>query len=455
MDPSPRPPLPAKVRGVLAGVLVAAFCAHLLTLQPGFFWNGDAAQLLVHSHNLVEGAPYADTGYIQNPERFLAPVAYPPGLPLLMAPVVAMLGYDAPHLNTALKIQMLLFLLGAAALLVYHLRTTLRTSLLVALALALSLQPTLWVQKHLMLTMLPFLFVSLLALTLYERASQPTSQAGRALGWGVLAGAMAWYAVLVRPSGIAVLLSFVAYDLVRHRRLSRVFAAAILGALLVFGAQHVLLDTGAGARIAATTSPDVEVERTGGSYLALAKQDLLRRLDTVPKQMLERTLGYTRQATVILANTGLPAPWGSTLRYGLSLLLGSLIIWGFVHRLFRGMTPLEPFAVLYLGTLLPWTFQQPWYIVPLIPLLYVYMAIGLEELWTRHAQTGRLVGALVGVSLVGVYLVHPAWSPPYVTSAQDRLVTTPEALQFYADVRTHTPPSATLLSTHFARPLMF
>ena len=57
-------------------------------------WIGsDYAQYVMHASNLVEGRPFEVTGYIYNPAYpSLAPRAYPPGYPVLLAPVYAFSG---------------------------------------------------------------------------------------------------------------------------------------------------------------------------------------------------------------------------------------------------------------------------------------------------------------------------------------------------------------------------
>ncbi|MEP7343801.1 MAG: hypothetical protein ABI877_00980 [Gemmatimonadaceae bacterium] len=54
---------------------------------------GDWAQYLLHAKALVEGRPYAETGYIFHPSAWaIGPRAYPPGLPLTLVPIVAAAG---------------------------------------------------------------------------------------------------------------------------------------------------------------------------------------------------------------------------------------------------------------------------------------------------------------------------------------------------------------------------
>lgn len=74
---------------------------------PGF---GDHAQYLAHARALVEGRPYTDIGYIYNPlAPMLGPRAYPPGLPLTLAPIVALLGVDSAMNKVLMIVSILAF----------------------------------------------------------------------------------------------------------------------------------------------------------------------------------------------------------------------------------------------------------------------------------------------------------------------------------------------------------
>lgn len=80
---------------------------------PGF---GDHAQYLAHAKAIVEGRPYTDIGYIYHPAApMLAPRAYPPGLPLTLAPIVALAGVDSPFNKLLMLASVVLF-----AVLVYR-----------------------------------------------------------------------------------------------------------------------------------------------------------------------------------------------------------------------------------------------------------------------------------------------------------------------------------------------
>ncbi|MGQ0641700.1 MAG: hypothetical protein ACT4P6_13205 [Gemmatimonadaceae bacterium] len=58
---------------------------------------GDYAQYLLHTRALVEGRAYGDIGYIYHPAAgLIGPPALPPGLPLTLAPIVAIGGVHSP-----------------------------------------------------------------------------------------------------------------------------------------------------------------------------------------------------------------------------------------------------------------------------------------------------------------------------------------------------------------------
>ena len=62
-------------------------------LTFGAPFGGDWAQYMSHARALVEGASYGDIGYLFSPHAWVqGPPVYPPGLPLMLAPSVALTG---------------------------------------------------------------------------------------------------------------------------------------------------------------------------------------------------------------------------------------------------------------------------------------------------------------------------------------------------------------------------
>lgn len=86
-----------------------ALAIHQWAWSPGAT-DGDYAQYLLHAKALVEGRPYAETGYIVHPDAWsIGPRAYPPGLPLTLAPLVAAVGVHSSLFRVLMLASMAMF----------------------------------------------------------------------------------------------------------------------------------------------------------------------------------------------------------------------------------------------------------------------------------------------------------------------------------------------------------
>ena len=65
------------------------------TASPGHVWGDDFAMYLSHARNISEGRAYDDTGLILHEfAPTYSPQNYPPGFPLVLAPVYSITGLD-------------------------------------------------------------------------------------------------------------------------------------------------------------------------------------------------------------------------------------------------------------------------------------------------------------------------------------------------------------------------
>ncbi len=75
----------------------------------------DYAQYLLHARAIIEGRPYAETGYIYHPAAgLIGPPAFPPGLPLTLAPLVAIGGVHTSLVRLLMVGSVLLFAMLAS-----------------------------------------------------------------------------------------------------------------------------------------------------------------------------------------------------------------------------------------------------------------------------------------------------------------------------------------------------
>ena len=422
-------------RIAVALLLMAVLIFQLATLREGVkFSGGDPALYIHHAKNLVEGRPYADTGYLLNPRYALHPQAYPPGYPLLLAPVYAAFGLN----YAAMKIELVLFFVASLAVLALLFRHALPFPYLLALIAAVGFNPYLCDWKNAIMADFPFVFFSLASLLAYQQAQAARSPSRGMLGWSVMAGLGVCGAVLTRMIGVTLIPSLILYDLVRFRRLSQPLMIAVLAGGLLFGAQRLALAPSAGV-----ADGPAAVEAAG--YSGIVKENLGQRLGeavTRLPSMAERYVSFAAGLT-----------WGNTFSDNLKQILFFLSLLpvgvSFGTRLLRRASPVELFAAFYVAALLPWTFIWSRYLIPILPLYFFYLFAGLTQIETWLTPRTRLPkGALLAFTLV---LLGASYTSKYTMLERqpiDSPIATAAADEVFAYIEQHTRLDALLVTGH-------
>jgi hypothetical protein len=107
----PQTPVTSRARWVVLAFLLpfAVLAVHHWGWAPPTEM-GDYAQYLAHARAIAEGRPYTDIGYIYHPAApMLGPRAYPPGLPLTLAPIVALGGVHSPLIRVLMLATLVAF----------------------------------------------------------------------------------------------------------------------------------------------------------------------------------------------------------------------------------------------------------------------------------------------------------------------------------------------------------
>lgn len=399
--------------GVLCVVLVAAF--HLLTIREGEDWHDDFSMYIHHARNIAEGAPYGQTGYIYNPHNpSVGPRVYPPGFPLLLAPLVKLFGLDL----RPMKVQAVLFLLGSLLMVLELFRGVLAPAYLNGLVLVMGLNPFFWELKDHVLSDLPFLFFVLLSLCLAMRADEADTSLRRRATWAALAGLAAYASYATRTLGIVLPPCFVLHDLIRHRRVTVVggVAGAIFAALA--GVQHIfwVRDTSYLDQFAVTAAI---IRRNAVDYLR-ALSDLWDN-------------GHSAVA-----------------RKAAFLAAGGLAACGYVGWLRARASLLALFPWLYLAPIVLWpSYQGTRFLVPVLPFYLACCLCGVQ--WMEGALGRRR--ARLNVSLPAVLaVVAVIYVGRYSTLPHGRLpqgIASHEGLELFEFVRTATDPGDVFL---FSKP---
>lgn len=376
----------------------------LLLYEPVLYTGGDNAGYMILGDALRGGEGYRDLYRPGTPLH----TKYPPGYPALLA-MAGLFG--------GLQLFKMLSLAGSAAgvALTYLLGRRLADARLgVAAAAVVAVNPLLLQYSHWVLTEVPFTVAVLAALVLYTRGDA----AGRTdAAWkpGLAAAASAF---LVRVAGAPVLAAAVATHLTR-REWRRAGVAGLLSTGLVGGwfLYQRLVPAGKGYL--------EEFARVGAGWSAG---------ETGPLALLERGVSHFWY----YADFAFPRMlFGSAIDRGeaallvgvAGIVLSGLALVGWVLRSKEGMGLPEWFALLYAGLISLW-WRDLRFLLPLFPLLVVYLLIGARRL-AEGAGLASVARRGVATVAVAVLLVLPG-----VVSAA-RLV--PERVACVAGYRAGSP----------------
>jgi 4-amino-4-deoxy-L-arabinose transferase-like glycosyltransferase len=350
-------------RTLIGALLATIFVFYAVTLREGHIWDDDAAMYILHARNIAEGRAYADTGYIFNPEYpNLGPVAYPPGFPLLLAPIWAARGLD---LN-AMKMVGVGMFAASLALLYALFRKHLKEPECLVLIAIVGFCPFLWAHKDFVSSDLPFLAVLFSAMLAIDRAYSQGSPPQ--LWFAIPAGLLIAAACSVRWVGMVLLPSLIAYDWLRTRRLSTFAAAACAVAVAVGITQTAILHSAPPA---------------------------LFRID--PRLVVANTRAYLDEFTWLWRAGEHPVV--ARAFCGAVLVIAG---WRFLAR-FRpvsGLRITELFMVFYAGVLLIYQANEARFLFPLYPLC---VALAIEGIGLLLRKLPARIGIALALTLAAAW----------------------------------------------------
>ncbi|MGQ0539767.1 MAG: hypothetical protein ACT4R6_12530 [Gemmatimonadaceae bacterium] len=403
-------------------------CAVLAILRwdwPPSASAGDYAQYLAHARAIAEGRPYSDIGYIYEPgAALIGPPAYPPGLPLTLAPLVALQGIHTPLVRVLMLATLLVFAVLAALRLRVHVEPW-QAAAGAALAV-LAIQGAGGTDAP--ISDPGFAALIWATVVAVDRGGVPQ---GEKWTWRrvALVTALGFAAMAYRLAGIALIPALALYALTQRRRHGALFRP--LAPALVWVA------TGAAAwatgRIAIPFS----------NYL-------------IPRDLAERLYILVRQYRVALLEVELyPFP-GNLWNDVYHLAATALMLIGLGVMLWRARaTFLVPLLAMYVLLLLASPVAEPRYVWPFYPLLGSALALGTTIAAARllrgrssRATLPRSValGSLTMV-LLGALLQEGRKSPP------QSLVRDPHAQELLAWLRQAAATDSLRIAFHNPRVL--
>lgn len=338
-------------------------------MRQGHVWGDDFAMYIAHARNIVEGRPYADTGYIFNPDiPIYAPTHYPPVFPILLAPLYKVFGLNL----RPMKVEQVAFLLLALVTIFTAFKRELNVSYSLALIAILGFSPVFWSAKDSILSDVLFLFWFYLAAVLAQW--DPDTQHHcwiRAL----LLGVILYLGAGTRTVGASLIPGFLLYEFIVQKRLTRFAAAAVTVCVVSLMVQRYLL---------------------GGFPGGYLEEMHLITLSTLAHNGLE----YVR----VMAGF-----WVGSVRnwfaYTVLSLFALCVLRGTDLHRGRGLSAVECFLVPYLVAVLLWPFSVGGirYLFPAVPWIGLLAMGGLHDMARRW---GRRVSAMALAALL-LFLAIP------------------------------------------------
>ncbi len=356
-------------------LLVAIGIWHGATLQEGHTWVGDGPGYIMQAQAIAAGTPFQGTNYAPNPYRFGAPSLYPPGFPLLLAPVLAVFGVSIPALN-GVMVLLLVFFAGVIAWLFKEELPGMSLPFLVAF---LGFHPLLWYIKHHIHSDLLFSALLLLSLYAYEQASQEEQTCVR---WTFITAFLVFAATLTKVQGLILPITFCVYSVLRSRKLSSIALVTLLAggsAYVFYQFVYLALDP-----------------HTGSTYVELVSSTASRDHGSMGAVMWQQSIRIKNTLVSLWAN-GRPGLYA--LKMAPFYLSWPFFFWGFFRRMRTRFSSFEVFTVLYTASLLPWSFYWDRYLLPILPFYLFYVVQGVLELTKKISP--RVTAALFLVAIAG------------------------------------------------------
>lgn len=337
---------------LFSNILIAIIgLLYLLNLRDSHNWGGDFAMYIMNAQNLVNGTPYAQTGYVYNPDTaYWGNPAYPPIFPLLLAPFVALWGVNL------MMLKLPVILCAIAALLVLNnkvLPKDMPALSRIIFTIGLGLYPYYYFLTEEILSDFLFLFLVTLALYRIDRQIQPGG--GKSTKWWtwLVNGVLIYLAYGTRSVGIILIAVVFSLSIARLKRISLGAFGTITTALILMFIQNVLIPEASGGYFGMLPNTAQEIIKTL-SYSVKYYADFL--FDLFPFQNV----------------------W---IQGFVFLIILSGFIFGAIIRLRRGLISYDFFFVFLFAILLVFPgYQGTRYLLPVLPIVFWYILEGFDRI---------------------------------------------------------------------------
>lgn len=399
--------------------------AGFATISGMIAWGDDWAQYVMHTRNLLAGIPYANIGYLFNPDAAnVGPPSYPPGLPLLLAPVMAVFGMNL----VALKATCFLCVVLSLPCMFKAFELDFGRTVAVVATILFAAHDQIFGLLNSISSEAPYLLATMLALWRLGRERAETWSAFAPALWsGISLGALAYLAVMCRSIGVSLLLAMLVYGWAQRRPIGW-FTGLLASFVALVWLQKILL-------VAPATYGN-ELHRPTIDLLignVIGYWDALATIVRVP-------FGLSRIAALgacTLAVVGLVAEMR---RRSVTQAVGGM-------RALAARVPASVFyACAYLAAVLVAAIApQARYLWPVLPVLIAMVAITVMAL-TKRTPRPQVLNGVIAASVAVYYLALNASAPRLPAQEMANCL---ECNELYTFVGSHTPPGTIVA---FAKP---
>ena len=341
-----RSTLPAALLVCVIGVFYVA------TLREGHVWGDDQAAYIAHARNIAEGRSYGEIGYVRSPSS-INPQMYPPGYPLLLAPVYH---FSGPAL-TPMKVMNIGFFC-AALFIFYLLVRDYGQPLALATVAVIGACPYFWDFKDTVASEFPFLALAYGALLVGHYAGIKDRRRRSQLLLGAAAGVLCGLAYATRNVALVLPPAICLANFVTTRRMTLFSVLTVIAFAGIAGCQKLLFD--------------------------LQSDYLTPLLQILSVRTLMGSPWYYCKC--------LATPWDNGYSSaGQMLLYAALVAFalrGAWLRCRQPWTGVEFFSLFYLAliVLFPWGGRR--YLIPVMPVFVLYALVGIRALAAPRAVAG-------------------------------------------------------------------
>ncbi len=407
-------------------------CAVLLlpllgiNLKDSHNWGGDFAQYIQQAENIVEGKSQSDTYYVFNPgNAYLAPPSYSVGFPVLLAPVYAAFGNNI----FAFNIYMSLILVVSGLLIFAFLRQYLSGFHALLAVLLFVYNPWMLSFKASILSDLPFLLFFAGALVLFKGYRDSIFKS-------ILLGGIIAFSMMIRSIGVILLVVIAVQFAIHFIRFLRT------GDKQYFKSWKMELLPIPVALITYVLVTTFLLPIQSESISFFSTLFHFRELGSIVLKTLDYYIYYFQD--FFQTDTG---DWGFISSVTKATMLTFLIL-GLINSVTRQMDYKMLILFFYIGIVLsfPNTTQGFRYLVPIAPLLILYIIKGME---TVHLTAIKKTTYL-SISIFLIIALQYRGEIKTIVNQSREVVEGPqkdEAQEVFKYIKEYTEPNDTIVFT--------